>query len=132
MLEIPKKIFDELMAHLREEYPLEGCGVLAGKKVRVERSVRLTNTKKSPLSFLADPLEQVKMLREIEDSGLELLAIYHSHPHTDPYPSSEDVDKAFYPDSLNLIISLRDMNNPVAKVYRIVNREITEGEFFIL
>ena len=131
MLEIPRKIFEELLEHLKAEYPLEGCGVLAGKPGRVERLIKLTNTKKSPVAFLADPLEQLRMLREIEDEGLEILAIYHSHPHTEPYPSEEDVEKAFYPDSLNLIVSLLDMNNPVVRIYRILDREIIEDKFSI-
>ena len=132
MLEIPKNIFDEILAHLKAEYPLEGCGVLAGRENKVKKLIRLTNTKKSPVSFLADPLEQIKMLRDIEDNGLELLAIYHSHPDSDPYPSTEDVEKAFYTDSLNLIVSLRDMNNPAARIYRIADREIAEDKFIVL
>ena len=131
MLEIPRKIFDEILTHLKAEYPLEGCGVLAGKAGRVERLIKLTNTKKSPVSFLADPLEQLKMLRDVEEDGLELLAIYHSHPYTEPYPSEEDVEKAFYPDSLNLIVSLLDVNNPVVRIYRILDREIIKDKFSI-
>jgi len=132
VLEIPKNIFEEVLQHLKEEFPLEGCGILAGKKSKVKKLIKLTNTKKSSISYLADPWEQVKAFRDIEKEGFEMLAIYHSHPHTTPYPSKEDVDKAFYPETLYLIISLLDIYNPVARIYQIVDKEIIEDKFVII
>jgi proteasome lid subunit RPN8/RPN11 len=37
-----------------------------------------------------------------------MVAIYHSHPHTIPFPSEKDVRLAFYPDVAYIIISLKD------------------------
>ena len=55
-----------------------------------------------------EPEEQLRVFQEIEKKGLEVSAIYHSHPHTAAFPSQRDVDNAFYPDSLILIISLME------------------------
>ncbi|OGL42127.1 MAG: hypothetical protein A3C43_02220 [Candidatus Schekmanbacteria bacterium RIFCSPHIGHO2_02_FULL_38_11] len=129
MLEIPKKIFEEMIEHLRSEFPFEGCGVLAGKRNKVEKLIRLTNTKKSPTAYLADPFEQLNMLKEIEREQIEMLAIYHSHPNNEAYPSMEDIEKAFYNEQLYLIVSFLDKKNPVARIFSIVNREISEEKF---
>jgi proteasome lid subunit RPN8/RPN11 len=47
------------------------------------------------------------------------VAIYHSHPHTIPFPSETDVKMAFYPDVTSIIISLKDESNPVVKAFSI-------------
>ena len=57
--------------------------------------------------------------QEIEKEGLELSAIYHSHPHTAAFPSQRDVDYAFYPDSLILIISLMEKEVPQIGAFQI-------------
>ena len=129
MLKIPEKIFEEIIEHLRSELPFEGCGVLAGKGNEVKKLIRLTNTKKSPNAYLADPFEQMNMLKEIEREELEMLAIYHSHPNNEAYPSMEDIEKAFYNEQLYLIVSFLDKKNPVARIFSIVNREISEEKF---
>ncbi|OGL45414.1 MAG: hypothetical protein A2W05_01385 [Candidatus Schekmanbacteria bacterium RBG_16_38_10] len=129
MLKIPEKIFEEIIEHLRSELPFEGCGVLAGKGNEVKKLIRLTNTKKSPNAYLADPFEQLNMLKEIEREELEMLAIYHSHPNNEAYPSMEDIEKAFYNEQLYMIVSFLDEENPVARIFSIVNREISEEKF---
>jgi proteasome lid subunit RPN8/RPN11 len=68
------------------------------------------------------------VLREIDDNEWDLLAIYHSHPHTQAYPSSTDVALAFYPDSLYVIVSLEEPEKPVVRAFRIVDKQITEVE----
>ncbi len=66
-----------------------------------------------------EPEEQLRVFQEIERKGLELSAIYHSHPHTAAFPSQRDVDQAFYPDSLILIISLKDKSAPEIGAFQI-------------
>lgn len=129
MLEIPKRIFEEMIEHLKAEFPLEGCGILAGNGNKVEKLIRLTNTKKSSRAFLADPFEQLNMLKEIEREKLEMLAVYHSHPNTEAYPSGEDVEKAFYVESSYLIVSFLDKDNPEAKIFKISDNNIFEERF---
>lgn len=118
-LTIPEVFLDKIIEHARREYPLECCGILAGKKGKITRVYSLGNIEKSPFSYRLEPEEQLGVFRAIEEDGLELSAIYHSHPHSPPYPSQRDVDLAFYPDSLILIISLMDRQVPEICAFQI-------------
>ena len=118
-LEIPENLLKSIIGHARQEYPLEGCGILAGKGGKVTKFYPITNMKKSCSCYLMEPEEQLRVFQEIEKEGLELSAIYHSHPYTAAFPSQRDMDYAFYPDSLILIISLMENKVPQVGVFRI-------------
>jgi len=105
-LVIPAEIFDEMLAHCKEGYPNEACGILAGNGSEVSRLYKLTNIERSPVSYLMDSGEQFRVMREMREKGLSMLAIFHSHPSSAPYPSQKDINLAFYDDAVYLIISL--------------------------
>jgi proteasome lid subunit RPN8/RPN11 len=63
---------------------------------------------------------------EIEDSGLDLGAIYHSHTRTEPYPSQTDVNLAFYPDALYVIVGLGS-DAPTVRAFTIRDGEVREA-----
>jgi len=137
---------EEMIRHARREYPNEACGLLAGKACpepcpersrrgsrrgsrrdgRVEKVYQMTNADHSPVTYRLDPEEQVRAFTDIEEKGWELLAIYHSHSHSPAYPSATDLELAFYPDSLYLIISLADRGRPIIRAFRIVEGVIEE------
>jgi proteasome lid subunit RPN8/RPN11 len=121
----------EIIQHALEEYPNEACGLLAGKNGRVEKVYRMTNVEHSPVTYRLDPEEQYRAFVEIEERGWELLAIYHSHIASPAYPSARDLELAFYPDSLYLIISLMDRARPVIRAFKIVNKAIEEKKVVI-
>jgi proteasome lid subunit RPN8/RPN11 len=77
--------------------------------------------------YVMDPREQLRMMDEIDASGEELLAIYHSHTRSAAYPSRTDVELAFFPDTLYLIVSLADRDAPEIRAFRI-SRSAPEGE----
>jgi len=116
---------------MEASYPHECCGLLAGRSGRAERMFRGTNVDHSPLTYYMDPKEVLRATREIDDAGMDLLAIYHSHTHTPAYPSPTDIAKAHYPDSLYLIISLKDPARPEIRGYRIVNGRVVEKSVII-
>jgi proteasome lid subunit RPN8/RPN11 len=123
-LEIPGELLNRIMEHARQEYPLESCGILAGKNGKITKFYPMVNTKKSSSCYLMEPEEQFRVFQEIEKEELELLAIYHSHPHTAAFPSQRDVDYAFYPDSLIFIISLIEKEVPQIGVFQIEKGKI--------
>jgi proteasome lid subunit RPN8/RPN11 len=125
-LEIPEDLLSRVIEHARREYPLESCGLLAGKKGKITKVYSMENTEKSSSSYLMAPEEQLRVFREVEEEGLELSAIYHSHPHSPAFPSQRDVDHAFYPDSLILIISLMDSKVPQVGAFQIENGKIEQ------
>lgn len=114
-----------------EEAPLECCGLLLGRGRHVERVFRGTNTDRSPVTYNMDPQELFRAHREMEASGLDLVAIYHSHPRTRAFPSSTDVGKAMYPDAVYLIVSLQDAALPEVRAFRIQDRVVSEGTVIV-
>ncbi len=123
-LEIPEDLLTRLIEHARQEYPLESCGILAGKNGKITKLYPMENTQKSSSCYLVAPEEQLRIFQEIEEEGLELSAIYHSHPHSPAFPSQRDLDSAFYPDSLILIISLMEDKVPQIRAFQIAEGKI--------
>ena len=119
-LELTAAQLAAILEHCRREAPLEACGILAGRDARVSRVHPLTNADRSRTSYLIEPREQLRVMGEIWDRREELLAIFHSHPASPAYPSSRDVELAFYPDSRYIIVSLR---NPEPEIRCFLIRE---------
>jgi proteasome lid subunit RPN8/RPN11 len=122
---IESSLLDQLIAHAREEAPDECCGMVASRDGHAERVYRATNTAHSPLRYEIDGSEQYRIQTEIEDAGLDLGAIYHSHTRSAPYPSQTDINLAFYPDSLYIIVGLAG-EQPDVRTYRIVDGQVEE------
>ncbi len=118
MVRIPKIIFQEMVNHALREAPLECCGILVGKGKTVRRMYEMKNADESRTTYFMAPEEQLEVFREIEKERLDMVAIYHSHPHTVPFPSERDVRLAFYPDIAYVIISLKEGETSV-KGFRI-------------
>jgi len=127
MLKIPQHIHDDIIAHAREGFPLEVCGILGGNAGEVSAIYRMTNTDQSNEHFMMDPREQFAVIKELRAKGLEMSAIYHSHPETPARPSEEDIRLALTPDVSYLIVSLMEPELPVLKSFKI-NRGYTTPE----
>lgn len=132
MLYLSKKQSDELIEHSEKESPNEVCGILAGREGKVEKIYRMINTDKSSKTFLMDPKEQLKVMKEIRSLELEMIGIYHSHSQTEAYPSAHDVRLAFYPEVSYVIVSIKDKDKPNIKSFKIVEGKITEEEIKIV
>ena len=87
---VPTGIRDELRAHAWAEAPNECCGVLVFKDGVAERYVRGHNKLASPYRY---ELEIDPSVWFLEDDGYEL-AVFHSHPETEPRPSRTDRELA--------------------------------------
>ncbi len=144
MLQISKRIVNELIAHARAEAPNECCGLLSGKERLASEIYKIGNLpaddpaiadlKVPPdrrFRYVMDPKEQLKAFKEMRKKGTELLAIYHSHPHSPAYPSPTDVRLAFYPDVHYVIISL-EKEAPAVRAFRINDQKITEEAIEVL
>ena len=119
MLKIPNEIHDSIIAHAREGFPLEVCGILGGRDGLVSAIFRMTNTDASNEHFMMDPKEQFAVVKELRAQGIEMLAIYHSHPESPARPSEEDIRLALTPDVSYVIVSLMVPETPVLKSFRI-------------
>ena len=104
--------------------PLEACGLLAGTGDVVQKVIPISNILKSETLYRFSPSEQLAAFELIEREGLELLAIYHSHPKGSARPSPTDVKEAYY--SVVYVIWSFDDNKWQAGGYWIENGEIDE------
>jgi proteasome lid subunit RPN8/RPN11 len=128
MLKISQSFLDQIIEHVKSEHPLEACGILAGKNGDILKIYKMINTDKSRKTYFMDPKEQLRVFKDIRVQEIEMMAIYHSHPHSQAYPSKTDVELAFYSDASYMIVSLEDMNNPVVRSYKITYGKIEEEE----
>ena len=119
MIQIPKTIHDDMIAHAREGFPLEVCGILGGTGESVSAIYRMTNTDASNEHFMMAPKEQFAVVKDLRAKGLAMLAVYHSHPETPARPSDEDIRLALTPDVSYVIISLADAVAPDIRSYKI-------------
>ena len=126
MVRLPRSIHDEMVAHSLEDRPYEVCGLLAGQGGAITRAFRARNKEQSAVRYEIDPKDLIRLFREMDDADLELLGIYHSHTHTQAYPSATDIRLAYYPDALYFIVSLMDERAPHVRAFRIVEGQVSE------
>jgi len=118
-----------MIAHAREEDPLECCGLLFGIDEKVQSLFRITNRERSPERYLMEPHEQLTAFKTMRKEGLSHLAIYHSHTHSPAVPSATDIRLAFYPETRYIIISLEKKESPVVRTFRILEEAVSEESF---
>lgn len=120
----------EIVAHARADLPNECCGMIGGGDGVARTVYRARNAFASPLRFDVHPQDLFEISeRRIPDAGEELVAIYHSHPASEAYPSQTDINLARgWPDPLWVICSLADPESPVVRGFRIREGSVEEVE----
>ncbi len=127
-LQIPSRLYAEMLEQAVSELPNECCGLLAGRDGVVTRRYPLTNDLASPVRYENYPFAAQKDMRA---QGIELLAIYHSHPTSDPIPSRTDLESNFYgAEVVHLIVSLRD-GEPVVRGWHLDETTYRPAEWCI-
>jgi [CysO sulfur-carrier protein]-S-L-cysteine hydrolase len=124
---IPAAVRDEIVAHARAGLPNEACGILAGVDGRVERFFPAESDEPSPYYYRIESRDQIRIMNEIDEAGLDLVGIYHSHTSSPAFPSRTDAEQAFWPDAVYVIVSLASPDADV-RGYRIRDMEVTEEE----
>jgi proteasome lid subunit RPN8/RPN11 len=128
-MRIAQGLVEELIAHAREDLPNECCGLIGGRDGEAAVVHRVENAAASPLRYEMDPKAQYDAYTAIEEAGLELLAIYHSHTKSAAYPSQTDVNQAVaWPDQVYVIVSLADAEAPDVKGYLLKDLRIEDAE----
>jgi len=125
--------YETVVSHCFDGFPDEACGLLAGPLVpgavagtgEVTAAYPCLNADKSARTYTVDSRDYLRAVRDAESRGDEIIGVWHSHTHTDAYPSPTDVRQAVDPAWLYVIVSLRDQE-PVLRAYRIRNGEIAE------
>jgi [CysO sulfur-carrier protein]-S-L-cysteine hydrolase len=127
-LRIPANLYNRMVEHAVSEIPNECCGLLAGCRdapaaessemptLLAVRVYPLVNEAASPVEFLSEPRSMFQAVREMRQAGLDILAVYHSHPSSEPVPSRKDLDRNYDKNVQNLIISLKN-HPPVIRAW---------------
>jgi [CysO sulfur-carrier protein]-S-L-cysteine hydrolase len=129
---IRREHVDAIIAHARDGFPNEVCGVLAARNGAVVEVLPVRNADESPVTYRMDPSEQLQAMNRVDDEGWDLCAVYHSHTRTRAYPSETDVRLAVYPEQLYVIASLADPDLPDIRAFHIEEGRISEEEIEIL
>ena len=138
MLSIERDLHDAIVAHARRDHPDEACGVVAGPEGsdRPERFVPMVNAASSPTFYEFDPMDLLRLYREMDDRGEEPVVVYHSHTATEAYPSRTDIGLAMEPNAHYVVVSTREGGNSEGPVefrsYRIVDGTVTEEDVEIV
>jgi [CysO sulfur-carrier protein]-S-L-cysteine hydrolase len=138
VLSIERDIHDAIVAHARRDHPDEACGVVAGPEGsdRPERFVPMVNAASSPTFYEFDPMDLLRLYREMDDRGEEPVVVYHSHTATEAYPSRTDIGLAMEPNAHYVLVSTREGGNSEGPVefrsYRIVDGSVTEEDVEIV
>lgn len=145
MLTITATVRDQMVAACLAGYPLEACGLLGGIPwgngsgvpqgfggevsprggARATACYPATNAAASSRVYTVEPRDMLRADRAAEAAGLTILGVWHSHTHTDAYPSPTDIAQAPDPDWWYVLVSLRDVE-PVVRAYRIRDGAVEE------
>ena len=131
MAELDGVFTKEIVEQALREFPNEACGVIAAEAGVPVKVFTMTNADASPVTYRLDGKEQLTVFDEIDERGWDLWAIYHSHTHTEAYPSETDRKLAFYPDSRYLVLSVADREHPVLRSFFIREGDVEEEELTV-
>jgi proteasome lid subunit RPN8/RPN11 len=126
MPELDRAFYQEIVEQGLREFPNECCGLIAADDGAPVRVFPMRNADASPATYRLDGKEQLQVFEELDAKGWDLWAIYHSHTHTDAYPSETDIKLAFYPEARYLLLSIADRERPVLRSFRILDGQVEE------
>jgi len=88
---------EQIQAHGAEGYPDEICGLMLGRDRVVTEVRRARNiiVERSRDRYEIDPLDQIRIQREADAAGLDVVGYYHSHPDHPAQASRFDTERAW-------------------------------------
>ncbi len=129
--------YERIVGHCYVGLPDEACGLIAGPVVAgaatgfVSDVYPAVNADASARTYTVDGRDYLRASRDAEARGHDIIGVWHSHTHTDPYPSPTDVRTAVDPMWVYILVSLRD-DAPMLRAYRIRDGVIAECQVQVL
>ena len=119
MISIPADLMQQINDAAEAAYPEECCGLLAGRTaangdITVTRLGISNNVASGDRSrrFEVDPKVRFDLMRALDDGDIdeaeEIIGHYHSHPNHPARPSEHDLEMAFEPDLIWLVVGVAD------------------------
>jgi proteasome lid subunit RPN8/RPN11 len=131
MAQLDGVFYKEIVEQALREFPNEACGLIAAEAGLPVKVYPMTNADASPATYRLEGREQLRVFDDLDERGWDLWGIYHSHTHSEAYPSETDRRLAFYPDSRYLVLSVADREQPVLRSFFIRDDEVTEEELIV-
>lgn len=131
MSELDGVFYKEIVEQALRGFPNECCGVIAAAGGVPVKVFAMKNVDASPATYRLDGLEQLQVFDEMDEQGWDLWAIYHSHTHSEAYPSETDRRLAFYPEARYILLSLANREEPVIRSFWITDGEVVEEELTV-
>lgn len=115
-----------MVAHCVAERPNEACGLLGAADGEVVKVFRMSNASASPVRYSLDPQQQFAVYKTLDEAGWDLGGVFHSHTHTEAYPSPTDVRLASE-DVPYVIVSLA-AEPPSIRAFRILKANLFDED----
>jgi proteasome lid subunit RPN8/RPN11 len=115
--------WQQMLQHVQTCLPEEACGLIGGVENRASLVFPVENEFHSPVRFRMKPEEQLSAFLNLEENGLDLIGIYHSHPTGPDSPSQTDQSEFAYPRTAYLIWSLLDAD------WKVHGYRMEDGQF---
>ncbi len=134
VVRIPMGIYQEMVAHVLAGYPNEACGALGSQGDLVVRNYPTANAAEQPDDFsIISEADIVRIYNDIDSYDGDMI-YYHSHPQSEAYPSSRDIDWAKRSGYLYIIFSLQyHPQPPYARVFAIDHGgNVSEGKIALI
>ncbi len=129
---IKKDLYKQMVDACVDGFPLEACGLFLGPiadnnvpKGEIRFVWPANNTEKSARIYSVDPKDMFEAMQFAERNGCEIVGVYHSHTHSESYPSPTDVKQAVDPNWCYAIVSLAK-ENIVTNYFQIDDSQILE------
>jgi [CysO sulfur-carrier protein]-S-L-cysteine hydrolase len=126
-MRIARSMLDQIVAQARDEAPNECCGIIGSRDGTAVTVFPVRNAAASPLRYEMDPKDQLEVFEALDAAELDVGAIYHSHTRSDPLPSQTDINLAFYPDAVYVILGVKDAERDDVRAWRIVDGKVSEA-----
>ena len=130
-MRISRELLDDVIAHARADAPNECCGMIASRNGEAVAVHRARNRAASPLRYEMDPKDQLAVFEALDAAELDVGAIYHSHTRSDPLPSQTDINLAFYPEALYVIVGL-EHGDPDVRAWSIVDGQVSPASLEVV
>jgi proteasome lid subunit RPN8/RPN11 len=131
-----KEQYRSIVAHCLDGLPDEACGMLAGPMTDglpdgpVSAVYPCRNADASARTYTVEPRDLLRAMRDAEGRGDEIIGVWHSHTHTDAYPSPTDDRQAVDPARCYVLVSLRH-GEPALRAYTIRDGTIAEIDVLV-
>jgi proteasome lid subunit RPN8/RPN11 len=128
-MRIARSLLDQMVAQARDEAPDECCGIVGSRDGRAVTLFKARNARASPLAYEIDGSDLQRIYEALDERGLEVGIIYHSHTRSDPRPSQTDINLAspFLPDAVYVIVGVKDAERDDVRAWHIRDGQVTEA-----